>query len=371
MGCLTPIACQRDTLNQTAYGSCRARTVGGRIPCQTGGLAFSVGSAGEDLVGVIANPEVPVVTEQAPLGETVADPTEEESPGALEVPAEEPKAGDIPDADGRGEGFDPKSLTDDQWEVLRANDPQREEQRREDQRTQTREQEMQGYRDAVQEGTRQMVETSRQAQAYVSYAASELERDLQLLDIYGAADTYSPDKLKEVQQKIAGTLNSQTLREALSAVESGALVQADANAALYRTQALANLRDLGEHLDLQKSPLTRDETKLVDDARYRDLQRGRPGFEGSARLFQVLMDRHGKSEYERGKQAGLRDRQARADLADKLKNLTAVKNGAAPRLEGQPSNASDDQSRLDRVASGTGTAEDKAWFSQRYPDRRS
>jgi hypothetical protein len=286
----------------------------------------------------IATPETPAETPPV-VEEPVAPASEAPSP---EAPPE--GAGEGTEAKG-GEGFDPSALDADDWdyllknappEILEASEAVKGQRERDDQRERTRQQEEQTYRDTVAEGMTQLRQTGANAEAWVDWAANELERDTQLLDAFSDPENYDATRVRQIQQGLKEKLSPKTMREAIAAVKAATLVEAESTANMGRLRAIARLSSLGEHMDLTKSPLSKEEQQQVNEARYRDLQRGNPGDEGSMALFAVLMTRHGQSMLEKGKEMGVKDKQAQAALAEKMLNLKQARNGIAPKIDGMP-----------------------------------
>lgn len=285
----------------------------------------------------IAQPivEEPVVEAPQPSAEPVAEPVEQPSPEAPEGAGEgQPAAG--------GEGFDPSALSDDAWDYLLEHAPKeklessefiRERERRAEQRAETRWREQQEARNSVQQGRDGLIQLADQAEAWVRQVATELTNDYQLLDAFSDPERYDPEKVRQVAAQIKQKVDGPTLQQALSVIQAGAVQKAEIAAGQFRITALA---EAGRDLLNEKAPLTEDDQKRLADARYRDAQTGQIGYHTSAEIVKILLERKDQEAYQRGLQKGLKDKQAQAELLEKAANLTAVRNGVAPKIDGAP-----------------------------------
>ena len=310
--------------------------------------------------------EVPAESPQ----EAVAEPAAPASPEAEGAPA--PETGDVTGETDEGPSLVEalKGLTAAELDNLVESLPEetrkessflRELERRAEQRGTTRRQEEEQARAASQDGLQQLEQLADQAEQWLHQSIAEPAWELEKLQKMAAdPDFLDPQKFKQ-------TVDNLTSLMAVNVQSATGPIRAGERAKAARQQRAEVVQFLQQEQEVFGA-LSDEEYDKLTKASYRDAQRG------GAQMTQEFMRIYGQRLYQKGltegREKGLKDKQAQAEIIDKIKQVQAVKNGTAPRVNGSKSAADLDTSkeaRNRRLAFGGATEDDRRWQRETYP----
>lgn len=201
----------------------------------------------------------------------------------------------------------------------------RERERAAEQRAETQLREKWAAQESTTTGTNQLIQLRQQMDGVLDQIEREIPYEFRDLERYMADG--NEEKANETRQRIAQTLDPTYLKQVVAARDAGMFAELGLRQA---TEASNILADLGKGLINPQKPLTALEQAELHQAQYDDAQRGTLGLRSQRKVIEILMDRHGKSEFERGRQLGLKDEAAKATILDKTARIKAIQNGADP-----------------------------------------